>query len=621
MTAVQAPCPSAPPLDPSHSIPARLAELAAFDPQALALAGSAHRWSRARLQTESVRVARALLREAGGDTPVALLFEHDAPLVAAILGTLLAGRSFAVIDAGFPDARNRSILDGLGAGILLADRAHAGKAAALNGPLRRLMMFESLPALPEAALPGLGASPDTPLGVFHTTGTTGAPKGILWHQSMCLRRALTDRDDEPIRDGDRHALVTALCFPAAISDLFNALLNGASLHLYDSRRFGPTWLADWLRQEAIGRLRAPVALFRHIAGALPAGARLDTVRLVGLTGDALGRQDVLLARRVLDADARIFHRYSMSESGMIAREAIEPDSPLDDERIPAGRVAPGKTVRILDESGQLVAPGEFGEICLRLEGCAAGYWEEARLVPLPSIADPLDSSGRLYRSGDIGRLRADGRLELAGRRDARVKIRGYRVETPAVERALRTLPCVGDAAVAVHPDAAGENALVGFVVLRGEASVEDIRSALGAVLPAYMVPSSFVPLDALPLAANGKLDRKALRPPGYAAPRAEAAAPAGDTGRMCRIFAEVLGRDVGPADDFFALGGHSLLAARVLARVATEFGRRLSLSAFYLTPTAAGLAAAVDADEASISLTHEALEPIRLRALHDLGWL
>ncbi|WP_006747349.1 non-ribosomal peptide synthetase [Thioalkalivibrio paradoxus] len=616
-----------PPLDPQRSIPARIAEIAAYMPHALAVTSAGSAWTFARLQAESVRIARALLRQpVGTRQPVALMFGQDVQLIGAILGTLYAGRCFAVLDPGFPTERNFEILDNLGSDLLIADRAHAADAAAVTGPACRVIIDETLPEFPKTSLPGLDASPDSPLGVFHTTGTTGAPKGLLWRQSLSLRRALTDRDDTPIDCGDRLALLTSLCFPAAISDTFNALLNGASLHLYDMRHSGPTWLAEWLQHEQISCLRSPVALFRSLAGSLAPGARLAGLRALGLSGDALNPSDVSTARGLLPDDCRIIHRYSMSEAGMVARNILFSDTPIDADAdaVPAGVVAPGKTVRLLDADGRAVPGGAAGEVAIGADGLVAGYWLNGRLVPLPTVPDPERPGGRLYRSGDIGRFLGDGRLQLVGRADHRVKIRGYRVEVQAIEAALRALGQVHDAAVAVHPDASGERSLTAFVVPVRGATAADIRHELRKKLPGYMVPSTFVTRSSLPLAANGKVDRGALGPEAcmQTSQPARLLAPSSTADRIGRIFAELLGRDdFGPDDDFFALGGHSLLAARVLARVEAECNRRLPLSAFYAAPTATGLAAVLESGEATNPSPSEALDQVRQRALHDLGWL
>lgn len=616
-----------PPLSAERSIPARIANIVAERPQDLALASATHAWSFARLQDEATHIARALLRDGTDhEVPIALMMRHDAPLIASILGTLLAGRCFAVLDPAFPVARNRAIVDNLGAQVLLADAANAADAATVAGPLRRMRIMESLPDSPAIALPGLDASPESWLGIFHTTGTTGEPKGVLWRQSLSLRRAMTDRDDVPLMPRDRFALLTALCFPAAVSDTFNALLNGASLHLYDMRTHGPTWLVDWLRQQGIDHLRAPVALFRFLQGSLAPGERLAELKSVGLSGDALNRQDVLTAWPVLPPECRIIHRYSMSEAGMVARDVFTRGSEITHDIVPPGFPAPGKRLRILEDDGSATPDGNFGEVCLDLDGCAAGYWRRGRLEALPSVPDPLAPGRRLYRSGDIGRIGPDGRLELSGRQDHRVKIRGYRVELPAVEVALRGLECVRDAAVAVAADTTGEKALAAFVVASEGVGTDDIRSELASVLPDHMLPSRFVLLERLPLAGNGKLDRKALCVPhapashSLEAPRSAASDAA--TG-VCRIFSALLGRpEIGIDDDFFALGGHSLLAARALARVEATFGCRIALASFYRAPTAAATAATIEAggDETE-KLPDEVVESVRRQALYELGWL
>lgn len=615
------------PGDSGHSIPARLARIADGQPNGLAVAGQRYTWSWSQLQQETARVAAALAAWPGGeDRPVALLFEHDAPLLAALLGALRAGRFFAVLDPGFPHPRNQAILANLGAAILVSDQGNVGQAARLANGRCQVILYEALPDAAACVPAPMAGGPERPLGIFQTTGSTGAPKGVLWRQERSLWRAEVDRADIPVRPGDRHALFTHLGFPAAASDTFGALLNGASLHLYDVRGLGTHGLAAWLRREAIDYMRMPVALFRHFLDGLGEGEPFPALRAIGLSGDALCRQDVVRARAALPADCRIVYRYSLSEAGMCARRVIAGHAVAEADPLTVGRPAPGRRIVVLDDRQMPVAPGDMGEIAVDADGLAAGYWSNGRCAALATFADPLAPDRGLYRTGDLGRLHVDGRLELAGRRDARVKVRGYRVETGAVEAALRGVAAVRAAAVTVCPDRGGESCLVAYVVTAGPGMDETgLRRQLGESLPRYMLPSHFVFLDALPLAANGKLDRATLPKPGegQASTTGSGTLPRTPTeAALIQIWQEVLG--CGSLDihaDFFALGGHSLAAARALAQINASFRLDLALALLYQTPTVAGFAAVVD--EARAGAERAAgpdLEQLRRNTLRQLGW-
>jgi acyl carrier protein len=264
-----------------------------------------------------------------------------------------------------------------------------------------------------------------------------------------------------------------------------------------------------------------------------------------------------------------------------------------------GRGIDGVQLLVLTPAGRLAGVGELGEVVIRTPYLARGYANDAELTaarfrPNPATGDAEDV---VYFTGDRGRFRPDGTVELAGRADRQVQVRGFRVEPGEVEAALAAYPSVREAAVVPHEGAGGEPRLVAYVVTPARAGLDaELRAHLSGRLPDFMVPSTFVPLDALPLTANGKLDVRALPAPEPVA-TAEHVAPRTAAERvLAEIWAEVLRLEqVSVEENFFALGGHSLLATQVLSRVDQAFGVQLPVRALFEHPTVTALAAAIEA--------------------------
>jgi hypothetical protein len=267
--------------------------------------------------------------------------------------------------------------------------------------------------------------------------------------------------------------------------------------------------------------------------------------------------------------------------------------------MPVGRPLPGMEVLIRDEEGRPVRPGEVGEMCVRSRYLSPGYWRRPDLTARAFLPDPDGGDRRIYRTGDLGMLGPDGLLRHRGRVDFQLKVRGYTIQAGDVEAALREIDAVAEAVATAQDQDGGIGRLVAHLTLRAgpRPTVTELRQALARTLPDYMVPSAFVILDEMPKTPTGKVNRKALPPPGTARPELANPFVAPRTpleAALAAVWRDVLGLDeVGVNDAFLELGGNSLLAARVVNRVRGDLGAEVDLTAFFAAPTVAAQAAAV----------------------------
>ncbi|HEX6861274.1 MAG TPA: amino acid adenylation domain-containing protein, partial [Thermoanaerobaculia bacterium] len=556
----------------------------------------------------------ARLREAGvekGDR-VAVWAHRSAPVAWAVLGTLRAGAAFVMLDPAYPAARIVEMLRLAGPRAFLQIPAAGEPPEEVDAWLRetgtfRLTLRRGLP-LPAAA-PAVETGPDDLAYIAFTSGSTGVPKGILGRHGPLSHFLPWQVERFGLTEDDRYSLLSGLAHDPLQRDLFTPLATGASLAApAPDDLLVPGRLAAWAAREGITVAHLTPALGRVLTEGEPTA--IPSLRWVLLVGDVLTRLDVDRLRRIAP-NVTCVNLYGSTETQRaVAFHVVEEDGPS--QVLPLGRGMRDVQLLVLRPSG-LAGTGEVGEICVRSPHLAAGYLgDEAgtreRFRENPFTGHPGD---RIYRTGDLGRYRPDGQVTFAGRADQQVKIRGFRIELGEIEAALGRLAGVKEAVVMALPE--GEDRrLVAFVV--GETSV-DLRQALAAKLPAYMVPSAFVRLERMPVTPNGKVDRRALAAlkdqaegprESFVPPRTPAEQ------QMAAIWAGVLGLAedrVGIHDNFFELGGHSLLATRLASRVQAAFGAELPLRVLFEAPTVAALAAVVLAGE-----TRERVEPIARRA-------
>ncbi|MFX3681351.1 MAG: amino acid adenylation domain-containing protein [bacterium] len=440
----------------------------------------------------------------------------------------------------------------------------------------RAIKEQSSTPLPERAGPRALAY------VIYTSGTTGRPKGALIEHRSILR-LVKNTNYVSLQPTDRILMTGALAFDASTFEIWGALLNGGALCRPPERAvLDPNALPALISDYQITTLWLTSSLCNQLSDTnMSLFSELRTL-LVG--GEKLSAPHINRIRRA-HPGLTVINGYGPTENTTFTCcHRIELDYP---DNIPVGSPIANTSVYILDPKNQLLPVGVTGEICTGGDGLARGYLDDENLTAQKFIPHPFsDEPGdRLYRTGDLGRWREDGTVECLGRRDQQVKIRGFRIEPSEVEVRLREHPDVAETLVIARSLGDPSPTLVAYIV--GNAEIENLRTYLGAELPAFMVPQHFVALERFPLTANGKVDRAALPLPSSTGPTAEYVAPGTDTERtILQLWQETLGRPhLGVTDNFFAIGGHSLKVTKLAARLRETFDLSLPLTALFKAVT------------------------------------
>ena len=607
------------PAEVESSIPARFERIARQFPANTAIAADC-RYSYTELNQRANRIARAILARCGeANEPVALLLAHDAPVVAAILAVLKAGKIYAALNPALPVARLRMLLDDLPTRLIITGTEHHALTAGLARESEQMLNLDEI----DETLPGenleLEIGPEAPAAIFYTSGSTGEPKGFVRDHRTILHRIRVDTIDDWLTAADRFSLLFPCSYGTSVSDMFDALLNGATLALFDPNARGLRELTSWLRDERISSLHIPVALFRQWLETLGKDERFPALRRLRPAGQ-LFRGDLERLWPHLPEDAQVFSQLASSETVLITRMGFTRHTPIDSEVLPVGRPAAETEVFLVNEAGQRVSNGEPGRIHVRSRYLSSGYWRRPELTAEVFHPDPAGDGFRICRTGDWGRWRADGCLEFLGRQDAMVKIRGHRVELGEVQAALNKLAAVRDTVVIAQDHAQDGKRLVAYIVPAGPIAptVSVLRAALAQSLPEHAIPALFVTLDELPLLPNGKLDASALPVPGSTRPQLASpyrAPSAPGEIELAAIWSEVLEIDqIGVDDHFLELGGNSLRALRISVRASQAFNVELSPRLLFEAPTIAQMALSVQASLAATEPHTEAAGQVSIPA-------
>ncbi|MER6470635.1 non-ribosomal peptide synthase/polyketide synthase [Streptomyces collinus] len=584
-------------------------EQAARTPAAVAVTCGAEHLDYATLDARAGRLAHRLAElGAAPERFVALALPRSGDQVVAILAVLKTGAAYLPIDPATPAERIGHLLADAAPVALVTTTATAARTDGNGVPA--LLLDEPDTEADLARRPATGPAParrplpESPAYAIYTSGSTGRPKGVVIPHANVVRLFTRTRHWFGFGPDDVWTMFHSYAFDFSVWELWGPLLHGGRLVVVpDETARSPEDFLRLLADERVTVLnQTPSAfypLIRADADHPDTGARL-ALRTVVFGGEALdtGRLADWWTRHPAAAP-RLVNMYGITETTVhVTYAPLDPATAADGPASPIGTAIADLRVYVLDADLAPVPPGASGELYVAGEGSARGYLGRPGLTATRFLADPFGRPGsRMYRTGDRARWRADGTLEYLGRADAQVKIRGYRIEPGEIEAVLHTHPGVAAAAVGVFEDASGTRRLVAHVVgSDGPApAAAELRAHLERLLPAHMVPAAYVPMDALPLTVNGKLDRRALPAPGpdgYAA-GTDRIPPRTPAERLvAAAWADVLGvEEVHAGDDFFALGGDSILAVRVTARLRAAFGPGVSPRLLFTRPTVAALAA------------------------------
>jgi amino acid adenylation domain-containing protein len=551
---------------PLRTVPQLFAEQAARTPDAIAVIHADRQLTYAQLDAAAERLAGRLRgRGIGSGALVAVRASRTERLLVGLLGVLKAGAAYVPLDPGYPAERLDFITGDSCAVLELGDAELSAVTEDTGEP-------DETATAPPAAVPSDLAY------VIYTSGSTGRPKGVQIEHGSLVNLLLAMRDLLDARPGHRWLASASAAFDMSVPELYLPLVTGGTIVMASETqtREGAA-LRELIARQEVTHMQATPTGWSML---LDAG--FDAPGITAITGgEAL---TLTLAQQLRPKVGRLVNLYGPTETTVWSMaDEIGPEA----DRVTIGHPLANTRVYVLDERLTPVPRGIPGDLYIAGAGLARGYLRRPELDQERFLPDPFGAPGsRMYRTGDRVRRRDDGRLEFLGRVDDQIKLRGYRIELGEIESRLLAVPGVNQAAAAVR-----EDRLAGYFV--GSVDAGELRRALAASLPAYMVPEAFVALDALPATPNGKLDRSALPSPPEAV-----ALPSTDSGNVLetvrQIWCEVLRiPELGDTEDLFDLGGHSITMTQISARILDRLGVEVSLHAYFDAPTVEGMAAVV----------------------------
>jgi amino acid adenylation domain-containing protein len=561
-----------------------------------------HALSYETLEQSSNEIARVLLSDESWapQSVVAILVSTPVEALIAILGTLKAGGAFAPMDVLAPPTRLAQMLEDASPAYLVSDADHHARAADV------LLQLTTTPK--QIVLKDLGTlahqkpfadryaavrhAPDDLAYLYFTSGSSGRPKPIAGRLKAIDHFVRWEIDTFGVDGHSRVSQLASVAFDAYLRDVFVPLCAGGTICAPADRGivWRPAEFADWIDSSSLTHLHCVPSMFRSLLEAPLNSHRFGTLTHVFLAGESLLPSDVDRWMTTFGTRVRLVNFYGPSETTLIKLFHIVNEADRQSRAVPVGKAIPGAAALIVDESQSPCAPGMVGEIWIRTPFMAHGYHKRPDLTEKAFITNPFtkDANDIVYRTGDLGRLRDDGNLEVLGRTDTQVKVKGVRIELTEIEDVLRRCNAIRDAVVTVDSEAIPP-VLRGHLILREGGSLEIVRRHLAEWLPIYMVPTDLVVCDAFPRTTTGKIDRKRLASTPRRPPQQEtndAPAPTSLAWEIGEIWREVLKVPrVGLEDNFFHIGGHSLTVVQVISRLRQRMALDLSMADLFATQT------------------------------------
>jgi amino acid adenylation domain-containing protein len=577
-------------------------EQVASTPDAVAVVSAGRSLTYCELDHRSNQLARHLQQfGVQRETLVGIAVERSVEMMVGLLAILKAGGAYVPMDPSYPTQRVALMIEDSAAPVVLATertRSRLGKTAtcvvSIDGDSDAITGNDTHPVSSTATGQNLAY-------VIYTSGSTGKPKGVMIEHRNVVN-FFTGMDRAIGSDPGVWLAVTSISFDISVLELLWTLTRGFRVIIHGDE--GTQTIPDEIRNYGVTHLQSTPSLARMIALNPDGLASLGRLKKLLLGGEALPPSLIRQLRQEFRGE--IYNMYGPTETTIWSTTfRITGDS----DSIPIGKPIANTQVYVLDSELQSVAVGEAGDLYIGGDGVVRGYWQRPDLTAGKFLSDPFRPGNRMYRTGDIARFLSDGNLEFLGRADFQVKLRGFRIEIGEIEAALENQAGVGQAVVVAREFKSRiqteDKRLVAYVVRKPgtELEIADLRGALAATLPEYMVPSNFVLVDSLPLTANGKIDRNALPNPST---QENASAPVPEPPRnelerlIAQAWKDALGVDrVGLNENFFDLGAHSLIVAEVHIQLQQLLGRELSLVDLFQFPTVTALANHLNGEEAA----------------------
>lgn len=582
-------------------------------PQAPALCCGAEELTYAELNAKANQLAHHLIAAGvGPEKRVALCVERSPMMVIALLAVNKAGGAYVPLNEHWPPDRLRFILDDADVCAALTQQ-HLRHLLPVNARFPIWSLDEEWPAISRNSQenPLARAHHDNLIYLYYTSGSTGIPKGVMMSHRSLVNYATLIPEPYALLPGGRTLVHSPFSFDLTLTGLLPPFMVGATVELVNPgdelEGVGQPLSSSGRRYSLI---KITPSHLQVLSNWLRERGRCGHVDALIIGGEACPGE-VLRYWQEQEEPTRMIDEYGPTETVVGCSIFEVPPSARYGAIVPIGRPINNMQMYVLDEAMRVLPAGVIGEIYIGGEGVARGYLGLPGLTAERFVPDPFSTEPgkRLYRSGDVGRMQADGEMEYLGRTDEQVKIRGFRIELGEIESVLRQHSAVKESAVTVQ-GTGGEKRLIGYVVLNepvtlesGESVQEDIREYLKRTLPEYMVPVDVMVLDRMPLTSNGKVDRKNLPLPlkmqlgstgGYVAPSSDIES------KLIDIWQDVLKvQPIGVTDNFFERGGHSLLVVRLLASIEERFRREISISAFFRKPTIRDLVEMMEQGEAA----------------------
>ena len=567
-------------------------------PDAVAVVSAGRSLTYRELDRSSNQLARHLqLLGVRRETLVGIAVERSVEMMVGLLAILKAGGAYVPMDPSYPLQRIALMIEDSEAPVILAmerTRSRLGTSArhvvSIDGDADAIAANSTDPVSSSASGPNLAY-------VIYTSGSTGKPKGVMVEHRNVVNFFI-GMDRAIGSDPGVWLAVTSISFDISVLELFWTLTRGFQVIIHGDE--GTQTIPDEIRNYGVTHMQSTPSLARMIAVNPDGLASLGRLKTLLLGGEALPPSLIRQLRQAFRGE--MYNLYGPTETTIWSTTfQITGDS----DSIPIGTPIANTQVYVMDSERQPVAAGEAGDLYIGGDGVVRGYWHRPDLTADKFLSDPFRPGHRMYRTGDIARFLPDGNLEFLGRADFQVKLRGFRIETGEIEAALENQAGVGQAVVVVREFKPEDKRLVAYVVAKPETELEtaSLRAALAATLPEYMVPSSFVFVHALPLTANGKIDRNALPNP-FARENQSGTAPEPPRNELERVIAQAwkdaLGVDrVGLNENFFDLGAHSLMVAEVHITLRQQLGCEISLVDLFQFPTVTALANHLNGEKAA----------------------